>query len=116
MLPLAIYFFIAPSFAAARGTWCWQARISGAVALTNAFGAFGVALGAIAIVLALERGVRTTLIVGVCSYLWISPWLPPSLILWIRRTAWSAEGFFRLISAPNLPFRPPSSHSLLSGS
>lgn len=69
--------------------------ISGAVALTNAFGAFGVALGAIAIVLALRSGVRTTLIVGVCSYLWISPWLPPSLILWIRRTAWSAEGFFQ---------------------
>jgi hypothetical protein len=35
------------------------------------------------------------LIVGVCSYCWVSPWLPVSLILWIRRTAWSAEGFFQ---------------------
>jgi hypothetical protein len=31
-------------------------------------------------VLAMERGVRTVLIVGVCSYCWVSPWLPPSLI------------------------------------
>ena len=35
------------------------------------------------------------LIVGVCSYCWVSPWLPPSLIAWIRRSAWSAEGFFQ---------------------
>ncbi len=46
-------------------------------------------------VLALERGVRPVLIVGVCSYAWVSPWLPPSLIAWIRRSAWSAEGFFQ---------------------
>ena len=69
--------------------------MAGAVALTNAFGAFGVALGAVAMVLALERGVRPVLITGLCSYLWISPWLPPSLIAWIRRSAWSAEGFFQ---------------------
>lgn len=66
-----------------------------AVALTNAFGAFGVAMGAICIVLALGRGVRPVLITGVCSYLWISPWLPPSLILWIRRSAWSSGRLFQ---------------------
>ena len=69
--------------------------LAGVVALTNAFGAFVIAVAAISMVLALERGVRPVLIVGVCSYLWISPWLPPSLIAWIRRTAWSAEGFFQ---------------------
>ncbi len=65
------------------------------VALTNAFGGFGVALGAVAMMLALGRGLKTMAIVGVASYCWVSPWLPPSLIAWIRRTAWSVEGFFQ---------------------
>lgn len=95
MLPLAFLFL---RRAIVRGG-AWNMVLAGiaaaAVALTNAFGAFGVALGAISILLALGRGVRPILITGVCSYLWISPWLTPSLILWIRRTAWSAEGFFQ---------------------
>jgi hypothetical protein len=95
MLPLAYLFLHRAIVRGGAWNMVLGGALSGAVALTNAFGAFGVALGAIAMVLALERGVRTTLIVGVCSYLWISPWLPPSLILWIRRTAWSAEGFFQ---------------------
>jgi hypothetical protein len=66
-----------------------------AVALTNAFGAFAVALGAVSIMLALGRGLRPVLITGLCSCLWISPWLPPSLILFIRRSAWSDGGFFQ---------------------
>ena len=95
MLPLAYLFLHRAIVRGGAWNMVLAGALSGAVALTNAFGAFGVALGAIAMVLALERGVRTTLIIGVCSYLWISPWLPPSLILWIRRTAWSAEGFFQ---------------------
>lgn len=95
MLPLAYLFLHRAIVRGGAGNMVLAGALSGAVALTNAFGAFAVALGAIAMILALEKGVRTTVIVGVYSYLWISPWLPPSLILWIRRTAWSAEGFFQ---------------------
>src|SRR5580658_2322518 len=95
MLPLALLFLHRAIVRGGAWNMVLAGAMAGAVALTNAFGAFGVALGAIAMVLALERGVRTTLIVGVCSYLWVSPWLPPSLILWIRRSAWSAEGFYQ---------------------
>lgn len=95
MLPLAYLFLYRAIVRGGAWNLVLAGVMSGAVALTNAFGAFGVALGAVSIVLALERGVRPVLIVGVCSYCWISPWLPPSLIQWIRRTAWSAEGFFQ---------------------
>ncbi len=95
MLPLAYLFLYRAIVRGGAWNMVLAGAMAGAVALTNAFGGFGVALGAIAMVLALERGVRPVLITGVCAYLWISPWLPPSLILWIRRTAWSAEGFFQ---------------------
>ena len=95
MLPLAYLFLHRAIVRGGAWNMVLAGVLSGAVALTNAFGAYGLALGAIAMVLALERGVRPVLIVGLCSYLWISPWLPPSLILWIRRTAWSTEGFFQ---------------------
>ena len=95
MLPLALLFLYRAIVRGGAWNMVLAGVMSGAVALTNAFGAFGVALGAFSMILALERGVRTVLIVGVCSYSWVSPWLPPSLILWIRRTAWSAEGFFQ---------------------
>ncbi len=94
MLPLAFLFLRRAIVRGGAVNFVLAGIAAAAVALTNAFGAFGVALGAISIVLALGRGIRPVLITGVCSYLWISPWLPPSLILWIRRSAWSAEGFF----------------------
>jgi hypothetical protein len=95
MLPLAFLFLHRAIVRGGAWNMVLAGAMSGAVALTNAFGTFGVALGAFSMVLALERGVKRVLIVGVCSYCWVSPWLPPSLILWIRRTAWSAEGFFQ---------------------
>ncbi len=95
MLPLAYLFLYRAIVRGGAWNIVLAGVMSGAVALTNAFGAFGVALGAIAMVLVLERGVKPVLITGLCSYLWISPWLPPSLIAWIRRSAWSAEGFFQ---------------------
>lgn len=94
MLPLAFLFLRRAIVRGGVINIVLAAIAAAAVALTNAFGAFGVALGAISIMLALGRGLRPVLLTGVCSYLWISPWLPPSLILWIRRSAWSAEGFF----------------------
>lgn len=95
MLPLALLFLYRAIVRGGAWNMVLAGVLAGAVALTNAFGGFGVALGAISMVLALRRGLRTVLIVGVCSYTWVSPWLPPSLIAWIRRTAWSAEGFFQ---------------------
>jgi len=95
MLPVALLFLYRAIVRGGAWNMVLAGAISGAVALTNAFGAFSVALGAFSMVLALERGVKRVLIVGVCSYCWVSPWLPPSLILWIRRSAWSAEGFYQ---------------------
>lgn len=95
MLPLALLFLHRAIVRGGAWNMVLAGAMSGAVALTNAFGAFGVALGALSMVVALERGVRRVLIIGICSYCWVSPWLPLSLIAWIRRTAWSAEGFFQ---------------------
>ncbi|HVV47534.1 MAG TPA: hypothetical protein VHC72_20125 [Bryobacteraceae bacterium] len=95
LLPLAFLFLRRAIVRGGAVNMVMAGIAASAVALTNAFGAFGVALGAICIVLALGRGVRAVLITGVCSYLWISPWLPPSLILWIRRSAWSTGGLFQ---------------------
>jgi hypothetical protein len=95
MLPLALLFIYRAIVRGGAWNFVLAGALSGAVALTNAFGAFGIALGAFSMVLALERGVWPVLTIGVCSYCWISPWLPPSLIAWIRRSAWSAEGFFQ---------------------
>jgi len=95
MLPLAYLFLYRAIVRGGAWNMVLAGAMSGAVAVTNAFGAFGVALGALCMVFALERGVRAVLITGVCSYVWISPWLPPSLIAWIRRSAWSAEGFYQ---------------------
>jgi len=95
MLPLAFLFLRRAIVRGGVRNMVLAGAVSGAVALTNAFGAFGVALGALSMVLALERGVRPVLIVGIGAYCWISPWLPPSLIAWIRRSAWSAEGFYQ---------------------
>lgn len=94
MLPLALLFLHRAIVRGGAWNMVLAGAMSGIVALTNAFGAFGLALGAFSMVLALGRGVRTVLIVGLCSWCWVSPWLPPSLIAWIRRSAWSAEGFF----------------------
>jgi hypothetical protein len=95
LLPLALLFLYRSIVRGGAGNYVLAGVACGAVVLTNAFGAFGVAIGALSMVLALGRGVRPVLIVGACSYAWISPWLPPSLIAWIRRSAWSAEGFFQ---------------------
>jgi len=94
MLPLALLFLHRAIVRGGAWNYLLAGAISGAVVLTNAFGALGLALGALSMVLTLERGLQTVLVIGVCSYCWVSPWLPPSLIAWIRRGAWSAEGFF----------------------
>ena len=65
-----------------------------AVVLTNAFGAIDLAIGGLCIVLALRRGWGTLSATGVVAWLWISPWLPPSLIGQMGRDQWGARGLF----------------------
>ncbi len=67
---------------------------SALVVLTNAFGAVDLAIGGICIVLARRTGWRNLLLTGVLAWLWISPWLPPSLILHIGSDQWGARGLF----------------------
>jgi hypothetical protein len=65
-----------------------------AVALSNALGAMSLAIGALLIALALRRGFPAVALIGGAAWLWSSPWLSPSLIATMRRTAFSAGGFF----------------------
>ncbi|HVW85702.1 MAG TPA: hypothetical protein VHB50_13530 [Bryobacteraceae bacterium] len=65
-----------------------------AVVLTNAFGAVDLAIGGLCIVLAREKGAWTVIPIGLAAWLWISPWLPPSLIDHIRNDQWGARGLF----------------------
>jgi hypothetical protein len=67
---------------------------SAAVVLTNAFGAVDLAIGGLCIVLALRRGVKSLLLIGVVAWLWISPWLTPTLIRLMARDQWGARGVF----------------------
>jgi hypothetical protein len=67
---------------------------SSAVVLTNAFGAVDLAIGGICIALASGRGWRALSVTGVVAWLWISPWLPPSLIGQMGRDQWGARGLF----------------------
>lgn len=63
-----------------------------AVVLTNAFGAVGLGIGALCIVLALRRGLGIAAGIALCAWLWASPFLPPSLIATMARNAFTARG------------------------
>ncbi len=99
LLPLALLFLYRATVRGGAWNMVLAGVFSGAVALTNAFGAFGLALAAISMVLALERGLVRMAIIGVCSWCWVSPWLTPSLIAWIRKSAWSTGGFYTASAA-----------------
>jgi hypothetical protein len=63
--------------------------LSSATVLTNAFGTVDLFVIAMCLLctIRLERFWRNALVVGLiaaCSYLWISPWIPPSLLKTIR--------------------------------
>ena len=95
ILPLAWLFLRRAVVQGGAWNFVLAGIMSAIVALTNAFGAFGVALGALSLVLALGGGLRKIILIGVGAWCWISPWLPPSLIAWIRSSAWTATGFFQ---------------------
>ncbi|MEP6715607.1 MAG: hypothetical protein ABJC09_08525 [Terriglobia bacterium] len=60
-----------------------------AVVLTNVFGGIDLALGGLCVVLSLNGGLGVLVLTGVLGWLWISPWLPPSLINHIRLDQWT---------------------------
>jgi hypothetical protein len=88
LLPMALYFL-------RRGPWQLAVVSSAAVVLSNAFGAVDLAVGGLCIALATGRGFRRLAGIGALSYLWISPWLPPSLIELIGKDQWGARGLFQ---------------------
>jgi hypothetical protein len=88
LLPLALLFI-------RRGNRTAAIVAAAAVVLTNAFGAVDLAIGGLCIVLALRRGVKSLLMVGVVAWLWVSPWLTPSLIRLMANDQWGARGVFR---------------------
>ena len=92
LLPLALLFL--RRAVVTRTTWSIIGAIacSAGVVMTNAFGGIDLALGGIAIVLAAGGGFWILAGVGVAAYLWMSPWLPPSLIDLIRHDQWGEAG------------------------
>jgi hypothetical protein len=64
------------------------------VVMANAFGGVDLAIGGLCMALALNRGLGVLITVGVAAYLWVSPWLPPSLIDRMRNDQWGARGYF----------------------
>jgi len=74
--------------------------LSSATVLTNAFGSVDLFLIALCLLCTIrpERLWRNTLVVGLiaaCSYLWVSPWMPPSLLKTIHINSQSVGGDFR---------------------
>ena len=92
LLPVALI-FLRRAFLP-RANTAGAIAASAAVVLTNAFGAVDLAIGGLCIVLALRRGGRTLLLAGLVGWLWISPWLPPSLIGHLLHDQWGARGVF----------------------
>jgi hypothetical protein len=100
LLPIAI---LCLYLALTRRSPAWKVAagvLAGCVALSNAFGAVAIAMAAACMVLAYEkhgllRNAAVVAAVGVCAYLWISPWLPPSLIHDLRTSSPTAAGDWR---------------------
>lgn len=92
LLPVAFLFLRRAISTRAPGAIVGATVWSGCVVLANAFGAVDLAIGGIAVVLAVGGGVRVLVLIGLAAYLWISPWLPPSLVQLIRGDQWGAAG------------------------
>ncbi len=70
-----------------------------AVVLTNAFGATTLAMAVVCLLCAVGpksfwRNLGLVLVISALSYLWISPWIPPSLLESIRFNAFSGGGYY----------------------
>jgi hypothetical protein len=76
-----------------------------AVALTNSFGVAALALGVVSLVCTRSRGsfwkdLGLVAAIGLVSYVWISPWLPPSVLrsIWINSPTSGGDYRFTLRS------------------
>jgi len=87
LLPLALVFL-------RRGKFVAAVVAASAVVLTNAFGAVDLAIGGFCIALVLRRGMGMLFASGLVAWLWISPWLPPTLIGRMSQDQWGARGNF----------------------
>ena len=94
LLPLALIFIRRALTKRTALNFVAAIVFSGTVVLANAFGAVDLAIGSACIALALRRGLLTLFAIGVAGYLWISPWIPPSLIDHIRHDQFGARGDF----------------------
>ena len=94
LLPLALVFIRRALLKRTALNFAAAVVFSGAVVLANAFGAVDLAIGGACIALGLRRGFLTLFAVGVAGYLWISPWIPPSMIEHIRHDQFGARGDF----------------------
>jgi hypothetical protein len=100
LLPIAI---LCLYLALTRPSPAWKVAagvLAGSVVLSNAFGAIAIAMAAASLVCAYERygllrNATVLAAIGVCAYLWISPWLPPSLIHDIQTSSPTAAGDWR---------------------
>ena len=95
LFPLALLFLRRAIVYRTPGSRVGAIVFSGAVVLTNGFGMMDLALGGLCIVLALRRGFGTLAATGLAAYLWVSPWLPPSLLALIRKDQWTTGQHFR---------------------
>ena len=94
LLPLALL-FLRRAMVRRNGTNVIAAIVfSASVVLTNAFGAVDLAIGGVCTALAVNRGLGVLVAIGAAAYLWVSPWLPPSLIDRMRQDQWGARGYF----------------------
>ncbi len=104
LLPVA---FLCFAFALTKPGMKWKilAGLSiAAVALTNAFGIVALAFGFMAWLVTLgsarlARGILLTAAIGALTYAWISPWMPPSVLLAIRANSPTVDGDFRYTTA-----------------
>ena len=99
LLPLAVLVFY----------WCFQGRRSlaavagilmSAVVLMNAFGGVTLAIALLCLLLAgesrqLARNSGFAAVTGMLAYLWVSPWIPPSVLNTIRQNSQLVGGDFR---------------------
>ncbi|MDE3197863.1 MAG: hypothetical protein KGN84_16055 [Acidobacteriota bacterium] len=94
LLPLALLFIRRAILTRSPRTFAAAVVCSGAVVLSNAFGAVDLAIGGVCIALALRRGFTALLAIGLAGYLWVAPWIPPSMIRHIANDQFGARGVF----------------------
>jgi len=96
LLPLALLFLRRAVVYGGARNLAAAAALCGITVLASPFGAIGIVLGSVSIVLAEGRGLKTVLFTGLASWCWISPWLPPSLIVTMKGGTWSAWGLLTI--------------------